>query len=416
MKKKWMSCQIVLNNIEPDALKKDDYLKRKIAIAKDVLDLDAIIIWPDSHKKNLALIQEICSNFKIRTYLWYPVLADISAFQVKPNQSVEAFNGELGHGKIGRWEKLGQVEEDFLFLCPNEEKYIMEVFKHYQKQLLEEGFDGVLLDRIRFPSPANGFETLFTCFCQSCQDKFQKEYNEDLSDYRDKIKDLLHELRFMKIKDLSGYRNLSDMIMRNNLKKFFDFREQSIYQLTRMFADEAKQKGKIVGLNLFAPSIAPLSAQNYRLLSGICDWIKPMAYCHTAGPAGLPLEFSCFIKAILNINPALKESQLIQEISQILGSELPGKISGILENGVPENIIYQEMQRIKNFSLKESVKIYLGLDAVQIPGICHVDKRILEKYLGSVFDLNIEGMVMSWNLLKIPDENIKFVGDFLLKQ
>jgi len=87
MKKKWISCQIVLNNIEPDALKKDDYLMRKIAIAKDVLDLDAIIIWPDSHKKNLALIQEICSNFKIKTYLWYPVLADTSPFQIKPKYS-----------------------------------------------------------------------------------------------------------------------------------------------------------------------------------------------------------------------------------------------------------------------------------------------------------------------------------------
>lgn len=416
MKKKWISCQIVLNNIETDALIKNDYLKRKIAIAKETLDLDAIIIWPDNHKKNLALIQEVCSNFKIKTYLWYPVLADISAFQNKPEQSVEAFNGKPGHGKIGRWKKLGHVEEDFLFLCPNEEKYVMEVFKHYQKQLLEEGFDGVLLDRIRFPSPANGFETLFTCFCQACQDKFQKDYNEDLNHYRDKIKDLLQELKDMKIKDFSGYRNLSDVIIRNNLTKFYNFRENSIFQLTKMFADYAKQNGKTVGLNLFAPSIEYLSAQNYKLLSGICDWIKPMLYCHTAGPAGLPLEFSCFTEAIMNINPDLKEHKLIREISRILGVNLPGSINDILEKGVTENIIYQEIKQIQNYNLKEGVNIYPGLDSVQIRGISYVDKQILEKYLSLIFELDVKGIIMSWNLLKIPDENIKFVGDFLLKQ
>jgi len=141
-----------------------------------------------------------------------------------------------------------------------------------------------------------------------------------------------------------------------------------------------------------------------------------MVYCHTAGPAGLPLEFSCFTEAIMNINPDLKESQLIREISRILGVNLPGSISGILEKGVPENIIYQEIKQIQNYHLREDVNIYLGLDAVQIPGISYVDKQILEKYLNLIFELNVKGINISWNLLKIPDENIKFVGDFLLKQ
>ncbi len=414
--KKWIGTQIVLNNIANNILQRNDYLKKKISLAKDTLDLDTLIVWPDSNEKNLDLIREICSGFKIKIYLWYPILADISLFKIRPNQAVETFDGLHGYGVNGCWEKLGQREEDFLFLCPNDEQRIRKIFNYYQKQIIEGSFDGVFLDRIRFPSPANGLETLFTCFCKSCLEKFHTNCHEDLNHYRSRVKDFFREFKDIDIRDLSACRTLFDMIVRDNLKRFFDFRAQSIYQVTKMFTDEAKKRGKLVGLDLFAPSIAPLVAQDYRLLAETCDWMKPMVYCYTSGPAGLPLELSCFIKAILNINPALSEDQLIQEVGRMLGVQLPGEINDLLKKGVPANIIYYEMQRIKNFDLREGIKIYIGLEAVQIPGICHVNRSILEKYLSSVLEIGIEGMVISWNLLKIPDENLKIVGDFLLNQ
>lgn len=416
MAKKWIAAQIVLNNISNNVLQRNDFLKKKLSLAKAALDLDALIVWPDSNKKNLGLIQEICSAFKIKTYLWYPVLADVSLFRIRPNQAVETFDGLHGYGTNGCWDKLGQGKEDFLFLCPNHEQEIMRIFNHYQKQITEGNFDGVFLDRIRFPSPTNGLEALFTCFCKSCLDKFHADCHDNLNHYRNQVKDFFKELKTMDVKNLSSCHTLSDIIIRDNLKKFFDFREQSIYQVVKMFADEAKKRGKTVGLDLFAPSIAPLVAQNYQLLAETCDWIKPMVYCHTLGPAGLPLELSCFMKALLSINPALNEDQLIWEVSRMLGVQLPAEINGLLKEGVSANIIYHEMQRIKNFSLKGCTKIYIGLEAVQIPGICRVDRSILKKYLSSVLEVGVEGIVISWDLLKIPDENLKFGGDFLLNR
>jgi len=417
VKKKWIGTQIILNNIPNSYLYKSDNLKKKLAMAKDAFDLDALIVWPDLNKKNLDLVREICTDFEIKTYLWYPILADISGFKVRPEQAVETFDGLHGYGRNGCWDKLGKGEEDFLFLCPNDEQNIRKIFNQYQNKIVESGFDGVFLDRIRFPSPSNGFETLFSCFCKSCLDKFYTDYNEDLENYRNQIATIFERLKTIDVNYLQTWHSFSDIIIRDNLKNFFDFRKQSVYQVLKMFADKAKQMGKLVGIDLFAPSLAPLVSQDYRLFAKTCDWMKPMIYGHTSSPAGLPLELYCLLKAILDINPALDEEQLIQAVSRLIGVDLPSQLNDLLKDGVSERIICGEMQKIKELNLPEKVNIYVGLEAVQIPGVCHIDRNILKKYLESVIIIeDIKGIILSWNLLKIPDENLKLVGDFLLKR
>jgi len=415
MKKKRISTQIVLNNIPNNYLRKNDYLKRKLAKAKESLDLDALLVWADINKRNLDLIREICTDFEVKTYLWYPILADTPGFKIKQKQAVETFDGLHGYGKNGCWDKLGEGEENFLFLCPNDEQNVRQIFNQYQNKILESGFDGVFLDRIRFPSPSNGFETLFSCFCKSCLNKFYSNYGEDLESYRNQAKTVFERFNTIDVNYLQSCQSFSDIIIRDNLEKLFDFRKQNIYQVVKMFADSARQMGKLVGIDLFAPSLAPLVSQDYQLLAKTCDWIKPMIYCHTSSPAGFPLELYCFLRAILDVNTALDEGQLIREVSRLIGVDLPTQLNDLLKNGISEHIICGEMQKIREFNLSEKVDIYVGLEAVQIPGLCNISKNILKKYLESVIEEDIKGILLSWNLLKIPDENLKFVGDFLLK-
>lgn len=414
MKQKWIGTQIVLNNIPNNYLHKNDNLKKKLAIAKEALNLDALMIWSDIDKKDLDLVRRICRDFKIKTYLWYPILADIPDFKIEQEQSVETFGGLRGYGKNGCWDKLGEGEEDFLFLCSSDEEHIRRIFDQYQNKIKENGFDGVFLDRIRFPSPSNGFELLFSCFCKSCLKKFFNNYGEDLESYRNQAKTVFKNFKTIDVNYLQTCQSLSDVIIRDSLKKFYDFRKQNIYQILKMFADKAKQMGKLVGVDLFAPSLAPLVSQDYQLLAKTCDWIKPMIYCHTSSPAGLPLELYCFIRAILDINPALDEGQLIREISRIIGVDLPTQINELLKIGISEHIICSEMQKIKEFNLPEEIDIYIGIEAVQIPEVCNIDRSILKKYLKSVIKADSKGIILSWDLLKIPDENLKLAGDILL--
>jgi len=414
MKQKWIGTQIVLNNIPNNSLYKNDKLKKKLATAKETLNLDALMIWSDLNKKDLDFVKKICKDFRVKTYLWYPILADTNGFKIEQEQSVETFDRLHGYGKNGCWDKLGEGKEDFLFLCPNDEENIKQIFNQYQNKIIESDFDGVFLDRIRFPSPSNGFEVLFSCFCKSCLNKFYNNYGEDLKDYRNQAKTVFKNFKTIDINYLQNCQSFSDIIIRDGLKKFYDFRKQNIYQVVKIFADKAKQMGKLVGVDLFAPSLAPLVSQDYQLLAKTCDWIKPMIYCHTSSPAGLPLELFCFIRAILDINPALNESQLIREINRIIGVDLPTQLNELLKKGVPENIIYTEMQKIKELNLPEKVDIYVGLEAVQIPEVCNIDRSILKKYLESVAKADAKGIVLSWDLLKIPDENLKLAGDILL--
>jgi len=414
MKQKWIGTQIVLNNIPNNSLRKNDNLKKKLAIAKEALNLDALMIWSDINKKDLDLVRKICTDFKIKTYLWYSILADISGFKVEQEQSVETFDRLHGYGRNGCWDKLGKGEENFLFLCPNDEENIRQIFNQYQNKIIESDFDGVFLDRIRFPSPSNGFELLFSCFCKSCLNKFYNKYSEDLENCRYQAKAVFEKFKTIDINYLQICQSFSDIIIQDNLKKFYGFRKQNIYQVVKIFADKAKQMGKLVGVDLFAPSLAPLVSQDYQLLAKTCDWIKPMIYCHTSSPAGLPLELYCFIRAILDINPALDEGQLIREISRIIGVDLPTQINDLLKNGISEHIICSEMQKIKEFNLPEKVDIYVGIEAVQIPKVCNIDRSILKKYLESFIKTDTKGIILSWNLLKIPDENLQLVGDILL--
>lgn len=414
MKQKWIGTQIVLNNIPNNYLHKNDNLKKKLAIAKEALNLDALMIWSDINKKDLDLVRRICRDFKIKTYLWYPILADIPDFKIEQEQSVETFGGLRGYGKNGCWDKLGEGEEDFLFLCSSDEEHVRRIFDQYQNKIKENGFDGVFLDRIRFPSPSNGFELLFSCFCKSCLNKFYNNYGEDLKGYRNQAKTVFKKFKTIDINYLQTCQSFFDIIIRDSLKKFYDFRKQNIYQVLKMFADKAKQMGKLVGVDLFAPSLAPLVSQDYQLLAKTCDWIKPMIYCHTSSPAGLPLELYCFIRAILDINPALDEGQLIREISRIIGVDLPTQINELLKIGISEHIICSEMQKIKEFNLPEEIDIYIGIEAVQIPEVCNIDRSILKKYLKSVIKADSKGIILSWDLLKIPDENLKLAGDILL--
>jgi len=416
MNKKWIGTQIVLNNNPSNYLDIDDNLKKKLMRAKEILDLDALIVWSDINKKDLDLVREICVEFKIKTYLWYPILADTPGIKIEQEQAVEAFDGLHGYGKLSCWDKMGKGEEEFLFLCPNDEENIDKIFNRYENKTRESGFDGVFLDRIRFPSPSNGFEALFSCFCKSCINKFNSDYGEDLERYRNQVKSLFKIFKTIDSNYLKSCHSFSEIIIRDDLKKFFDFRKQSIYRMVKKFADKAKQINKVVGIDLFAPSFAPLVSQDYQLLAKACDWIKPMIYCHTSSPAGLPLELYSFLKAILEINPALDENELICDASPLAGVALPEHLNKLLKNGISEHIICSEMQRIKELDLAESVNIYVGLEAVQVPGLCNITEKILKKYLESVIEADIKGMILSWDLLKIPDKNLKIVGDFLSKQ
>jgi hypothetical protein len=195
------------------------------------------------------------------------------------------------------------------------------------------------------------------------------------------------------------------------LEQFFDFRNRNIFEAVKRFSEYARSKNKHVGLDLYTPSLAPFVAQDYMLLSQCCDWIKPMSYCHVIGPAGVPLEISCLIQALEELCPNLHEQDIVQFFERVLQVPLPKSGEAILARGIPEEFVARELEKIDQLQLSDDLGIYPGIEAVKNPHFSlTIDQHILEKYLSHI-QPKADGVIASWNVLYIPDENWKIMAE-----
>jgi len=79
------------------------------------------------------------------------LLADFYGYEIAEKDLVITAEGLRGNGHIGRWELLGSSEEDFLFICPNNDTAVERVFSVYRSLVDDFDFDGVMLDKILMP-------------------------------------------------------------------------------------------------------------------------------------------------------------------------------------------------------------------------------------------------------------------------
>ncbi|MDD5622594.1 MAG: hypothetical protein PHQ09_05520 [Actinomycetota bacterium] len=410
MKELRFSTQIALHNNRKYS---SEELKKKIYRFKRELNLKKIMFWANNDYRMYEEFIKICKEFDIESYLWYPVLSDVTNFDVKKEQLTVNFDGSYGYGKTFRWEKLGKIDENFLFLCPNNEITINKLFELYKKNLTNFDFNGVFLDRIRFPSPANGLESIFSCFCLNCKKKYHDLYGVSLDEIISLIRDFIKVLKNNPdcvFRNCTGFESIIEYI---GIKDFINFKEISIYKIVKMYSDYAKFKLKKVGLDLFTISLSNLVSQNYCLLSNCCDWIKPMMYCHATVPAGIPLEVYCIFNYLKKIGTGNNDEELPGKLSKsILGIDLPLNFEEILIHGIDEKFISAEFNKIKKQDCLKKKEIYPGIEAVRIPGLCKISESMIRKYFMQLHNKS-EEFILSWNLIDIPDSFLKVIHNFL---
>jgi hypothetical protein len=95
-------------------------------------------------------------------------------------------------------------------------------------------------------------------------------------------------------------------------------------------------------------------------------------------------------------------------LENLLGVSLPEKKENLLRDGIYEEFFGAEMKKIQAMPLGRT-KVFAGIEAVQNPLFkIHIDAEILRRYLNSL-SANPDGFMASWNLLYIPDENLKIL-------
>lgn len=378
--------------------------------ARELAGIDGLMIWTDGELPLYRALARACRDCGVAPYLWFAVLADVQGLSFPESDLQLRFDGARGHGRIGAWAGLGTGGESFLFLCPNRAEPLQRVFQAYLRLLEGADFDGVMLDRIRYPSAVNGFESLFGCFCPDCEREYAALFGAPLSRMREAAAAFLARLQGLSWSQAEGWRSFARLWQEAGLEELFEFRRRSIARLVRRFAAAARERGLKVGLDLYSYSLSPLVAQDYGELAGSADWLKPMSYCHAVGPAGLPLEAACLLDGLASLCPRLAPDQVHRLVQNLLGWELPQPRERLLGEGLSESTLGIELDRIAADRSLGRTPILAGIEAVHLPEFgVRITPEVLGRYLAEAASRPV-GLVASWNLPDIPEENLRALG------
>lgn len=201
--------------------------------------------------------------------------------------------------------------------CPSDEKLRT---KNLSK--LEDVEHEVILDFVRFPSPANG-DFFYSCFCENCHEK-AKELGYDLNDIKRRVKE------YLKTDDISL------------LEDWFNFRRDVI-------RDYLEWSG-LKRVFFFTPSLSFLVGQSYDFE---LECIHPMIYPEAVGPACIEYELSYMKETLRDV--VLKNLEVSGD--EVIGKEFEKALRSKAE--IEPIIMISENIRERLEMVKKAKKVYI---------------------------------------------------------
>jgi len=323
-------------------------------------------------------------------YLWFPVFSETGA--LKDLNPLTDYMGKQIEYRTG---------EDFSFCCPADPQNIEKILDIFDYEFSSISFNGVFLDRIRYPSFANdhGFNSVFSCFCPHCFKSYEKE-NFD-------IKHLKNTLSRQACRPLviTEYCGSGKYVFEDSVfETFFSMKARIILDSLRRICRHFREKGYGIGFDVFAPFLSPFTGQDLAQLSALCDFIKPMMYRVTQAPAGLPFEAGA----------------LLRETSRVSGLERHNFFR--LTDGAamtfadlektPFNLAFA-VKELQDMTASSACPVYAGVEINRIKDIAETNPSYLEETIKAYTETGIRGLALSWNLLDAPEENIEKAANII---
>ena len=340
----------------------NDVLDR-LNYAFSVIDVDRVILgWNNCVDINKTII-DLCAKNNTEVFLWLPVFADVRRID-KSDKLV--FLNENNDSSISVVEG-----ENFEFICPNSEANIDEVIETYKYLSTQCHFDGVFLDRIRYASMANGFDSLLGCYCDKCLDVY-KNNNINIDNLKTKtIED------FIPCGMNNGLYDFAD----EDINKLFTIKRNIVLDSVNELIDRFHALDLKVGLDVFAPAISDYVGQDVSSLAKKADFVKPMMYSVTNAPAGIPFELNALGEDIKN------------KINELWGCDISS----------PEGFIKQ-IENLKG-------NIVPGVEVNKLD-ICNASEEYLEQCIKTGVSLGLKGMVLSWDSLHADKTMFEVAGKY----
>jgi hypothetical protein len=367
----------------------------------EVLPIDILCIgWREIPDLYFALTGK--GRVTPEIYLWYPLLSDYPGIEAA--DLVINHQGERAGG-WGDFPEGQEIHETFMFGCPNNPQVRNKTLGHLEYLLTTYAFDGVFLDKLRFPSPANNFDDMLSCFCPRCQAKAQEQgldlgaVQAALSD-RNQIRAGSSPARV----ETTGLGWLDGLLADAPLlQQFLQFRAASITEVVQAVYKLAKGLNKKVSLDIFSPSIAPLVGQDYRRLRQYAEWVKPMSYRFTKAPASLRFEVPALLLGIADLL-SIELDEINRWIKRQALDFIKPNLVGYREDGVPQELFaFETALAIDQMS---PVPVYLGLETVHWPGLTELTSNDAFEMMRTGRDAGVGGVCLSWDLLHTPMEYI----------
>ena len=307
---------------------------------------------------------------QIQMLLWMPVFAETEEM-CDNSPAVDLW------GQIPANYDLA-AGEGFRFNCPSDPQNAANVVAIYDQYFRDCGFDGVFLDRIRTQSFVSGVGGVLNCGCPLCAEKFAAE-GVDLEAVKAEWEALGD--RFLSV---TGYSPAEGFTFENPLAAaYFQAKGHIVSGAVAAVADSLRNRGLEIGMDLFAPFMAPFVGQDYAILARHADFIKPMLYRQTFAPAGMGFEYDLLRKAVPNA-------------------------TGYPEFTMDLPFLHSQLEAIEPYDCAK----YPGIEINFRADIAPTSPAYVTESLAAVMSHHFNGAVLSWNIMEAPDAHIDCLRNF----
>ena len=330
-----------------------------------LIPVKKVIIGWSLDKEIYKQVGEYLHGKDIKMLLWLPVFAETEEM-CENSAAVDLW------GNIPANYDLA-AGEGFRFNCPSDPQNAANVVAIYDTHFSDCGFDGVFLDRIRTQSFVSGVGGVLNCGCPLCAQKFQAEGLDPL-DYMKIGWDMMGG-EFLSV---TGYTPAQGFtFVDDGVNTYFKVKGHVVSEAVASIADALRSRGLEIGMDLFAPFMAPFVGQDYEILSKHADFIKPMLYRQTFAPAGMGFEYDLLKKA------------------------LPGA-TGYPEFTMDLDFLNSQLEAMEPYSCAK----YPGIEINFREGVAPTSPEYVTESLKAVMSHGFDGAVLSWNIMEAPVAHI----------
>ncbi len=362
----------------------------KLQTALEILPIDALLLGWDIP----FTLEEICrkkvDQFGTKLYRWHPLLTGDGKIVPKEEWRTRNLFGQ----PISGFRDL----PEFTFICPNNPEAREMIFAHIADLAGADRYDGIFLDRMRFPSPAADPVNLLACFCTHCRE-VAADLDLDLEEVRHDFSNLENSwvLQALFCKHNSTA---------NSLNTYLDFRQKIITRFIQETVSIIQVHDVETGLDCFSPSLARIVGQELCELAPLADWTKIMVYGHAFGPATLPFEFTDMAKWFA-ANESCSEDQSLEELANISGISLSPSLAALRNFGFSPQFLAGEVVLGKR--LAGGNRVLAGIELVEIPAVSELNADQIEADLRAIKTAGADGISLSWDLWHIPLERLELI-------